>query len=73
MAQRGLRTALNGWIDAVATRAHALAMMGKAAAAMRPNASALFHAVCHGDERSVRQMLTDGADIHAQARAVRSL
>ena len=35
MAQRGLRTALNGWIDAVATRAHALAMMGKAAAAIR--------------------------------------
>lgn len=31
---------------------------------MRPPASALFHATCHGDERAVRQMLADGADVH---------
>eukprot|EP00966_Prymnesium_polylepis_P173176 4005507-Prymnesium_polylepis.1 len=38
----------------------------EAEAAMRPPASALFHATCHGDERAVRRMLAEGADVHEQ-------
>ena len=33
--------------------------------AMKPPASAFFAAVCHGDERAVRHMLSEGADVHA--------
>ncbi|KAL1528445.1 hypothetical protein AB1Y20_009792 [Prymnesium parvum] len=38
----------------------------EAEAAMRPSHGALFRAVCHGDEKAVRQLLADGADVQAQ-------
>lgn len=33
---------------------------------MRPPPAALWHSVVHGDEKSVRELLTAGADVKAQ-------